>query len=108
MICVTSYSMRNTIALFELSNGGGNGAHNWGRNSNSKNTLIGRMSTHPVRLKDITLFGLVLNIPVLQREQNTPLSCPPFSAYSLLASNPVVSPHVQNEVRTQSLKIGIN
>lgn len=73
MICVTTYSVGNTIALFELSNGGRNGTHHWGRNSNSKNTLIGRMGTHRVGLKDITLVGLVLNIPVLQRDQNIPL-----------------------------------
>lgn len=48
----------------------------WGSHSNSKNTLIGRMSTH-VGLKDSTLVGWVLNIPVHQRDQNIPLLCPP-------------------------------
>lgn len=81
--------MGNTIALFELLNGGGNGAHHWGRNSNSKNTLTGRMSTHHVGLKYITLVGLVLHIPVLQRDQNTTLFRPSFSVYCLLVSNPL-------------------
>lgn len=36
--------------------------------SNSENTLIGRMNTHGVGLKKITLVGLVLNISVPQRD----------------------------------------